>query len=55
MIVPLTPITPQADRKARVAELSDLWYKSGFSLTVMTLLVDERRKEIINSEKEIFE
>lgn len=45
MAVPLTPDTPVAERKARVAELSDLWYKSGFSISVMVCLLDERRKE----------
>lgn len=46
MIYPLTPDSPAAERKARVAELSDLWYKSLFSVPVMIRLLDERRKEI---------
>jgi predicted MPP superfamily phosphohydrolase len=46
MARPLTPDTPQSERKARVAELSDLWYKSLFSVPVMINLLDERRKEV---------
>lgn len=45
MAIPLTPDTLPADRKGRVVQLQDLWMSSGFSVTVMIYLLDERRKE----------
>lgn len=43
MVMPLHPDDPPAVRKARVAELHALWCASGFSVRVMTLLLDQRR------------
>lgn len=42
-VLPLCRDDPVWARKARVAELSDLWYRSGFSVPVMTMLLDQRR------------
>lgn len=42
-VMPLCPDDPKWARKARVAELHDLWLKSGCSVRVMQLLLDERR------------
>lgn len=43
-VLPLGPDDPQFSRKARIAELHDLWLKSGQSIPVMQLLLNERYK-----------
>lgn len=42
IVLPLRPDDLQATRKARVAELHDLWLRSGCSTPVMNLLLKYR-------------
>ena len=41
-VMPLGPDDPKWARKARVAELHDLWLKSGCNTTMFLLLLDYR-------------
>lgn len=46
MILPLSPCDPKPVRKARVAELHDLWLASGCNANVMLLLLNYRQQTV---------